>query len=228
MIVSDKDRFIVTSITPQKRRKGGRNVYVVNALSKNDSEVFLMSIHAFDTKNPLEVGSIIDETVWKEQTRRFQYYRALEFASRKLNRAVISKTELENHLVKKGIPRDVAKDATEYCDKQEYLISNIEYAILYVDSKVRSDPMSIEKMRIKLKEKGISDNDIKKALKENDVDNLKVAIELTEKKFRKFLDEKTEKTSKRVIGALSYRGFSWAVIAKVLDHFKLPKNQWSE
>lgn len=216
-------KYIVSNISRQQKGRN-KNVYVRDDESHPD--YYLFSIHNFDAKNPIQVDMILDEESVYEQKDRFEFYHALEIAFRKLERVVLPKGELKTHLTKKGISSDNAQKAADYCFEHNLVMKNKEYATAYVRSKIVSDPMSKSKMTSILKNKGLTQSEIKDTFSEEGIDDFDTAVQLVEKKFKRIIDDKTMKTTQKVIYALQYRQFSWETIGKVLRKFNLPRSEY--
>lgn len=120
--------------------------------------------------------------------------------------------EVKNKLLKLDYNEELIEEVINELLLLEYLNDNL-YAEKFIKNSQNVKPMSKNMIKYKLKEKGISDDIIQKALQESDVDEVELARNLFLKKTKgKTLDEKELNKAKAF---LARKGFSLAIINKV-------------
>lgn len=120
-----------------------------------------------------------------------------------------SEKELFNYLKKKkALPAETEKIFNLL--KQQNLLNDSAFAEWWIDQRATFRPKGKIALKAELKQKGISEEIINLALAE--IDEFALA--------KKALEKKTNLDKQKLINFLSYRGFSWGTIKKVLGSIK--------
>ena len=165
----------------------------------------------------LDVGEEISEKKFKyiydEVVMIKAKNRAVKFlgASKKPEKAVRDK------LTESGFDMDVCEKVIDELKKYGY-VDDYDYALNYINDRVRLNPRSACAIRTELRQKGIKDSVITEAIEEADIDEISGIKRLIEKKTGGDLDmDKKEK--KRLIDFLMRRGYSYGRIKEAINHF---------
>jgi len=121
--------------------------------------------------------------------------------------------EVKNKLLKLEYDEELIEEVINELLLLEYLNDNL-YAEKFIRNSQSIKPMSKNMIKYKLREKGIADDIIQNALRETDIDEIELAKNLFLKQTKgKTLDEKE---LNKVKGFLARKGFSLAIINKVV------------
>jgi len=105
--------------------------------------------------------------------------------------------------------------------KEQKLVDDWEFAKWWLEQRETFKPKGKIALRVELKEKGIAEEIIEKALSQIDEESLaKKALAKKAKIYRKL---PPEEFFRKISQFLSYRGFSWQTIEKVAKKFKNDK-----
>ena len=165
----------------------------------------------------LDVGEEISEKKFKyiydEAIMTKAKNRAAKFlgASKKPEKAVRDK------LTESGFDEDVCEKVIDELKKYGY-VDDYDYALSYINDRVRLNPRSAYAIRMELRQKGVKDSVITEALEEADIDETGGIKRLIEKKTGGDLDL-DEKEKKRLIDFLLRRGYSYGKIKEAINHF---------
>lgn len=123
--------------------------------------------------------------------------------------------ELEKKLKEKGYTEDEIAAVTEKLAEYRY-IDDERYALRY--AKDRSLNRGTRVIRMELKNKGVDDVFIARAMDELDTDEVDTVLSLLNRRYPE-ADLSDEKTRNRIYGFLLRRGFSYETISKALSVF---------
>jgi regulatory protein len=137
---------------------------------------------------------------------------ALDVAIRLLAGRAHSRSELEKKLKKRGFDPEAISTAIQRLD-QLSLIDDRAFAGSCMTSMARRRPEGKLKTRARLKQKGLSDEIIEKALSESD--QAALCLSAARKKMRT-LSGPPELKRKKLITFLTNRGFDWETIKEAV------------
>lgn len=130
--------------------------------------------------------------------------------------------QVRDKVLHEGFSFDVAEKLTEELKEKGY-INDAVYAEKYIARAIKSKPDSIAKIKATLMGKGISAEDISKAMENLEPDDSEMAVRVLEKKLHRSGD----KDYNKLCGFLSRKGFSSGAVRHALDHFNIErKNEY--
>ncbi len=183
----------------------------------DDSYSFTIPVEDYIRNNLYEEVEI-DEQKLEEirnkvlvQAARERGVRFLTFKDRSVN-------ELFKKLMEVGFDEEVANKATEYLTTIGYLDDN-RYAMRYLSERIRTKALSKRSLEYELKNKGIADELINKAMSEFEIDDYQVALREAKRKFGKY-NMQDKKVEQRACRFLLHRGFSYELVNKVMKEMK--------
>lgn len=99
-------------------------------------------------------------------------------------------------------------------------INDANFAQAYVRSKSQINPKGNYAITQELRQKGINEENIEAALKENDIDELTRALQVLKRKNPLLFQLKNEKRMQRALGHLQRRGFPYDIAKQAYElHF---------
>ncbi len=129
--------------------------------------------------------------------------------------------ETNEYLQKKGFDDGIAQKIIEILLDKDYL-DDMNFAKLFVESKVRHKAKSKFAFGYDLKKKGISDTIIESVLARYDDQNL--ALKAVDRKIKTWKNLDHEEFKKKMTNFLRYRGFNYDVILSTLNHFTVDED----
>lgn len=202
---------VVTAIKPQKQKKRV-NVFVDHKFC------FGLDLETYVTSK-IKVG---DKLSQKKIDKISEKGKERDVFSKLLNYATIrprSKKELEKWLSKKKIPEKRWPKLIAKLEKLD-LAGDYKFCQWWIDQRTSFRPRGKKMLFFELLKKGVDKKTIESALKDTDIDEMAMAIDLLEKKAYKWKKEKGFEKRKKMSGYLARRGFSWSVIKKALKEIK--------
>ena len=129
-----------------------------------------------------------------------------------------SEAEIRSRLKLKGYGAPVVEAVVESLKRCGQL-DDEKFARLWVESRMRSNPMGDIVLRRELKEKGVSDSIIEATLtdKAANYDEYKVAFSMAEERFRQLAKVDRRKALKRLYDFLLRRGFAYDIVKRIID-----------
>lgn len=197
----------ITQITVQTKNKKRCNLFV-------DGEFFAgVSIESI-LKNGLKVGQIVDAKDLMNLLQENERSEALSKAADYISKALKTKMQVKDYLVRKGYSEEVAWYCVDKLKEYNY-IDDQEYSKRYIESVSKNQGKKLT--AYKLMAKGVKKEDIECAYEQTDIDakeNAKtVAIKyLRNKEINK---ESLAKTYRYLIG----RGFSYDEASYAINSF---------
>ncbi len=147
----------------------------------------------------------------EERLRKAQQvvYRLLKFRLR-------SSKELQSKLSEKKFSSSIIKQTIQHF-KDLQLINDHTFAQQWISSRLKK-PFGVNRIRLELKDKGISPDIIEEALKESTdmYEELAIVTELARYRASKYKNDDPQKIKQRVYGYLLRRGFSTNSIIKAI------------
>ncbi len=144
-----------------------------------------------------------------------EYRAALAKAYRLLSVRNRSEKELRNALARAKYQTEVVAAVLEKCREQRF-IDDAKFAQQFVQSRLRNRPMGRERLKIELRNKGISDAIIAATLDEAFApeDTLTLANQLADKQRKRLASLPPAKAQQRLADFLRRRGFDWETIQR--------------
>lgn len=175
----------------------------------------MMSYEIFE-----EYNISLDLELSDEEFEEIKYFSDIEFAKRRalvfLSKRMKTKVEVKRKLVELGFDYSVADEVVSFLEENSYL-NDREYSKLFIEEKINLNGYGKNKIKSLLVQKGVSNDDFYDLLEdiENDVE-FENALEMGKKKRRQLSDDDEYKIRKKLFSFLSYRGFGYDVINRVL------------
>lgn len=144
--------------------------------------------------------------------------KAKEYALRLLGYRQRSISELKMRLEKKGFSSALIKKTIAYLREID-LLNDETFTRMWIRERMRTRPEGITLLRHQLKDKGISEVIIEKAIAEctRDYDERKVAKDLVASRRKRYKNVEPLKVKKRLYDYLRRRGFSYDTIIDAID-----------
>lgn len=202
----------ITDLEPQKKNANRINVYI------NDR--FYAGVSDYIAQKYLKIGMVVT----KEQLEKIVLEEELEKAKGYVANYLLSKTEkiIRDKLKEKGYAEVVIEETISFLHRYNY-ISDERYAKALANDSVKFKKQGKQKIKMKLRQKGVNEEDIEKALSEVDEQDELEAIEkllVTKKPYYEKRSKNQFELKGKLFQFLMGRGFSTDTIKKVLDdHF---------
>ena len=203
-----------------------RKITALKAQQHNQSRVsiYLDGEYAFGLSKIVAawlcVGQILSDKKIKalqtEEAREVAYQKALHFISYRPR----SEQEVKARLKSKGFGEAVITAVAERLQQNRFL-GDEQFAQDWVENRSTFRPRSKRLLRYELRQKGVSEDDITKAL-DGVVDETDLAYQAANHYAGRLKDLDWEKFRKRLVAFLMRRGFSYGTISPVVSRV------WSE
>lgn len=172
----------------------------------------------------LRAGVELDEERVRELLREGRAREALDRAFGYLSHRPRSRFEVERHLRSKGFEAAAVEAALERCGELGYL-DDRAFAAGWVRDRIRLKPRGRFRLRMELKEKGVSEADaragIGRAFREEGVDERELLERAARKRWEARRSDDPETVKRRLAGYLQRRGFRsadvWEVVHGLLE-----------
>ena len=195
----------ITDLIPQQRKEDRLNVYLDGA--------YAFGLH-ISIAADLRVGQQLAPEECEELQSRDAVYRAYERALRFLSYRPRSRAEVERHLQNKGLSETAAGQVVARLEGKGWL-SDSSFAEFWVDNREAFRPRSRWAMSQELRQKGVSDQVIERALQ--DVDEAASAYRAAEGRAQRLARLDYQTFRRRLGGFLQRRGFRYDVIKDVVE-----------
>jgi regulatory protein len=140
---------------------------------------------------------------------------ALSLALKTLSRRALSQQELIRKLKTRGCPEEIISELVMYLLQRRYL-DDVALANYLFTSMMQSGKCGVNKIKNKLRQRGIAENIIENLLQTIEENNeIEIALNLVRKKFTYYDSDNIDKP--KVYRFLINRGFSLDVIYRVLN-----------
>lgn len=203
----------ITAIEPQKKRKNRFNIYLDGQFAFGVDENALV-------KNRLKVGERLTNNQVANLIKETTLGKLTDLALRFLSYRQRSEKEIKVYLTRKIAQKEniKAKDAVQSPQvsavlaklKKYSYINDTEFAKWWVASRIESHPMGKYLLKQELRRKGISPQIVESILLKVP-DERKLAINLIEKKIKKWPKLPPLQFKKKAYAFLLSRGFGWDV-----------------
>lgn len=202
----------ITKIKPQKR-KDRVNIYLDGKFA------FGLDLEAA-VKEKLKVGKELREEEVEELIRKNEFGKLMDKALRFLEVRPRSEREVRTRLQKKLKVKDLkfksglVEEVVGKLRKMGHL-GDRKFAAWWVEQRVRFRPRGKLMLKKELYQKGVKREIIEEVLEE--VDEKALGIKLVKKKLSRLSGLKQEEKRKKLEGYLRRRGFSFEIMAEVID-----------
>lgn len=203
----------ITAIIPQKKRKNRFNIYLDGYFAFGIDEDALV-------KNLLKVGNNLTNDQVAKLVEETTLGKLTDQALRFLSYRQRSEKEIKVYLTRKiaqkeNIKYDQAVQSPQVSAvlaklKRYNYVNDTEFAKWWITSRIKSHPMGKYLLKLELKRKGISPQIIESIL-EKVPSERKLAINLIEKKIKKWPKLSPVNFKKKVYAHLLARGFGWDI-----------------
>jgi regulatory protein len=148
-----------------------------------------------------------------------QFRNYLNLAYRYLSIRNRSEKEMREYLGRKNAAQEII-DKIVTSLKEKKFLNDEEFARSFVLNRARVKPKGKALLKMELRQKGISDDLIKKVLdevREEIPDELSQAKDLITRRMQKMVGSPRQEIYQKVGGFLARRGFSWEIVKKAID-----------
>ena len=196
---------VITSITVQKKNRNRFNIFI------NEAYAFSLNRELTATLKPREqLTKKKIEDLKQADEQDTAYSRALFY----LGFRPRSRMEIERYLKGKNFSPEAVMSTLSRLAANEY-INDFDFARLWIENRCRFKPKGSYALTGELKEKGIDEQIIKKALKNfNELESAWAAITPRLNRLEKL--ERNE-FNKKIYSFLSYRGFDYSTCKQICD-----------
>ena len=132
-------------------------------------------------------------------------------SSKKTEKAVFDK------LIESGYDEEICEKVVEELKNYGY-INDLDYALSFIEDRLRLNPKGIYGLKTELRQKGVKDSVIEKAIDMAEIDESIYIKQLIIKK-RFDLQDMDEKEKKKLYDFLLRRGFSYGIIKDTIKNF---------
>lgn len=195
----------ITALRAQKRNRQRVNVYLDGEFAFGLSRI----VAAW-----LQVGQELSEekisVLQAEDSREVAYQRALKL----LNYRIRSEAEIRKNLREHGLASQVIDEVLERL-QQNGFVDDRHFAKAWIENRAEYRPRGRALLAFELRQKGVPDEVIDESL--SDLDEEGGAYQAGSKYARKLRDLERPEFRRKLYGFLSRRGFSYNIIAPVVD-----------
>ena len=124
--------------------------------------------------------------------------------------------EMQTYIKKKGFNQEVTIKIIDILKEKKYL-NDRDFAILFIESRIKTKPKSKFAFTYELKKRGISAVIIDDILEPYDDQDL--ALKAVRSKIKTWQRLDSEKYKKKMMNFLQYRGFNFDICQSTIDHF---------
>ncbi len=201
---------IITSIEPQKRRQKRFSIFIDEIFFLGVGENLLQQAH-------LTVGMEVDPQTLQALVEKEEYARAREYLLKLLSRRMYSCQEIRNKLHKREIPETLAEKLIVDFQKRKFL-DDRQFALDYVENRLRMRPRGIQLLKIELKRKGIDPDLIQEAIQPylGQAEQLELANQALTKKKNYAGEKDPQKRKRKMAQFLAQKGFPPGVVFEAI------------
>lgn len=153
----------------------------------------------------------------KKSLKPRNYDAIMLYALKLIARKRYTSKELENKFrdKKTGLKSDQKKVIARL--KELKYINDKEFAKDYIQTRLLINPKGPNLLKLELKFKGIDKQIVDNAIEEADIDEMKVALDVLERKKKSISRVEGQKKKEKIMSTLSSRGFNLGTIYKILE-----------
>jgi recX family len=195
-----------------KKRNSNYNLYIKD-YKEEKIEIHLDILYSYSLYSIRE----IDEKKFEEMLLENQKKLAKQQALKILSSSSKTRKELIIKLRQKKFTQDAVDYAMNFVDKYEF-INEEDMAEKLVSGVYKHKKYSKKKIQNELRQKGIDYEVINELVSDiDDEEEYENAMHFAQKKYKSISAKDNETIKRRLISALSYRGFNYDIIRKVID-----------
>ncbi len=129
-----------------------------------------------------------------------------------------SRAEMDGYLLRKGFELPVREEVLDWLEELKY-IDDLQFARDWIQNRLRTNPMGEQRLSQELRQKGIPDQVIEKALGEfrSTVDERQLALEAAWKRARVYAQRDDGETKRKLTAYLLRRGFSFEDVRHAVE-----------
>ena len=144
------------------------------------------------------------------------YIQAQDIALHYIAYKMRTEQEVRKKLFEKEYTEYIIERVIHFLIEYHY-IDDMKYCKSYIKQRLQCNPKGVYVLKMELKQRGIKQSIIDKAIENSDVDELNDAIKLLQKKCL-YLDDIDEKNKKRLFAFLQRRGYSYDIIKEAFAY----------
>ncbi len=197
--------MIITAITQQKNNKDRYSVFIDDNFAFG---LIMQDIVYFKLKQGEEISQEKYDFIQNELI----YIQAQDIALHYMR----TEQEVRKKLFEKEYTEYIIERVIHFLIEYHY-IDDMKYCKSYIKQRLQCNPKGVYVLKMELKQRGIKQSIIDKAIENSDVDELNDAIKLLQKKCL-YLDDIDEKNKKRLFAFLQRRGYSYDIIKEAFAY----------
>jgi regulatory protein len=204
----------ITKIEVQKRRPGRRSLFL-------DGDFFCGVEEEVVVKLRLKEGKEIDDAEIARIAETEEETKARRYGIGLLSYRMRSRKELARRLERKGYSQETVDRVISDLEEAG-LVDDIEFARLWMRSRMESSPRSFYAIRRELLQKGVDGEKIEsvKCELEGEFDEKEMALSLAKKRLSRLEGLEKRDRERRLLGFLKRRGFDYETVRSVLVELK--------
>src|SRR3972149_12228071 len=197
----------VTSIKPQ-RNKRRVNIYLDNKFG------FGLDLENF-VKLGLKVEQELSEEKVAEIVKKGEFQKTLDKLLKFATIRPRSEKEIKDWFKRKKVHESIHKELFNRLKRLE-LLDDAQFALWWVGQRSQFKPRGKRALEAELRMKGIKKETIETVLREEEIDEVKIAKEMLANKSYKWRNLPKREASLKMSQFLFRKGFAWATIKEVL------------
>jgi len=201
--------LIITAITQQKNNKDRYSVFIDDNFAFG---LIMQDIVYFKLKQGEEISQEKYDFIQNELI----YIQAQDIALHYIAYKMRTEQEVRKKLFEKEYTEYIIERVIHFLIEYHY-IDDMKYCKSYIKQRLQCNPKGVYVLKMELKQRGIKQSIIDKAIENSDVDELNDAIKLLQKKCL-YLDDIDEKNKKRLFAFLQRRGYSYDIIKEAFAY----------
>ena len=201
--------MIITAITQQKNNKDRYSVFIDDNFAFG---LIMQDIVYFKLKQ----GEEISQEKYNFIQNELIYIQAQDIALHYIAYKMRTEQEVRKKLFEKEYTEYIIERVIHFLIEYHY-IDDMKYCKSYIKQRLQYNPKGIYILKMELKQRGIKQSIIDKAIENSDIDELNDAIKLLQKKCL-YLDDIDEKNKKRLFAFLQRRGYSYDIIKEAFAY----------
>lgn len=201
--------MIITAITQQKNNKDRYSVFMDDNFAFG---LIMQDIVYFKLKQGEEISQEKYDFIQNELI----YIQAQDIALHYIAYKMRTEQEVRKKLFEKEYTEYIIERVIHFLIEYHY-IDDMKYCKSYIKQRLQCNPKGVYVLKMELKQRGIKQSIIDKAIENSDVDELNDAIKLLQKKCL-YLDDIDEKNKKRLFAFLQRRGYSYDIIKEAFAY----------
>ncbi len=201
--------MIITAITQQKNNKDRYSVFIDDNFAFG---LIMQDIVYFKLKQGEEISQEKYDFIQNELI----YIQAQDIALHYIAYKMRTEQEVRKKLFEKEYTEYIIERVIHFLIEYHY-IDDMNYCKSYIKQRLQCNPKGAYVLKMELKQRGIKQSIIDKAIENSDIDELNDAIKLLQKKCL-YLDDIDEKNKKRLFAFLQRRGYSYDIIKEAFAY----------